>query len=336
MKPLKGLIAVLLLYLFIPISSFFYFLSYEIINKVDTSSYIRYATNGNYNEDIYFKKALDENISLEDTFISIIGKKDPYDRKQDLFKALLKDERLFRKKISENTEYVSYLEKTNVTIDDLISFMKKLIDLDNLILTASVYLASLLYIFVYYILFKYRKRIYIGAAILYFILVLDSFTAGVLSATLIPYFQKNGDMNYEQFMIFFKSLLPAIREATLTFIIVDTVVQYYVDRKNKLFIYRFKKAYYSLEKALNGINTMRNKNTHFRVTQIDVDFNIIYKLCRMNKGDYYLKQVKSHMEKVGDLYWKDSTPDQIHDMINPIYDNLKKSRVTNDIIASRI
>ncbi|WP_312046499.1 hypothetical protein [Anaerotignum sp.] len=326
MKALKGLLAVCILYLFMPFTLFIYFQSYVIINTVDTSSYIRYATNGRYNEDVYFKKAVEEKVQIQDIIINTIGEDQSEEekqelieellrsgRKQDVFVELLKNEKVFRERINGNEEYINYLEQKSLSVDELVSFMNKLIKLDELMLTASIYISSLIFIFLYYGVFKYRKRIYLAAATLYFMLVLDSFTGGLLSNIAYPYFIQVGKMGYEEYLVFVKGMLPAMREATLTFIIVDTVVQYYLERKNRLLSYQIKTAYYSLEKVLIGLNAIKDRD-NIKVHYININFNTILNFCKKNKKDFYLNKAKFQIEENMNVMQNETMPNQIFEI----------------------
>lgn len=331
-RPGKTLFALIILYGIIPFSVCLYMLSFNIINILDESSYIRYATNGKYNEDVFFKGALKMDVDLNPMLEELVKVK--VKRPQELFKEILKDEYLFRQKVSLNHDYLTYLDKNNLTVNDVVAYMNKISELDNLMLVASLYIVALIYIIIYYFGFKYRKRIYLGAGILYFMLMLDSFSSGLISNALYPHVKKWFEGDYENYVLMSKGMLPAIKEATLTFLYFDTVIQFYVDKRNKSIASELRYTFNYLESFLNLLKKVENNPT-VKISKVkNLPHSLtLNKFCKKNKQDRYLSKVRREIEQIKYSELSQLNTTQIFEKYDAIMENLKKSKIFMETIS---
>lgn len=333
MKSGKNVFAAILFLGFVPITMCMYMISYTVINVLDDSSYIRYATNGKYNEDIFFKVARKEIVHLDDMLEEFMKNElvtIEFKRQQDLFQEILKKENSFKNKVLQDPVYRAYLDKNNLTEDDAINYITKISQLDNVMLNASMFIVSLIYIAVYYFAFKYRKRIYLGSGLLYLVLMLDTFSSGLLSNALYPYFKQIfSDVNYEDYTLFIKGMLPAVKEATLTFLMFDAVFQYYVSRKNKRIASELKNTFDSLQEILNiqkDVEKAPNVNLII-LKQFPNRSMTLYKFCKRNKQERYLLNVKLVIEQITISEDSQINTRRLLEAYNSIMANLKKSKL---------
>ncbi|AIQ69574.1 hypothetical protein [Paenibacillus graminis] len=323
--PVKTIFALLLMYVYLPIAFLLYMCSFQVISWLEPNAYYRYATDGKYTEDIFFKGAMGQEIEVSSMLESIVGSQ-VFKRPQDLFSAVLKKEDSLRHTLESNNEYMLYLKKNNLTVDHVIAYMKKISDLDDNLMNANLYLTALGIIMVYYLLFKYRNRIYLGAGLLYIFLVIDAFTYNLVSDAFYPQMKRLvSDLSYEDYLVTVKGLLPALREATLTFIIFDTVIQSYKDRKNKRLETDLKISYYSLEKVLNILKNIINENPKIKLVEVKINKNVILEFCKKNKQDQYLQDIKKIIEHNLQQEIRNISNLELYEIYSTIYKNLNKS-----------
>ncbi|MCP1135285.1 hypothetical protein NKT34_18455 [Paenibacillus polysaccharolyticus] len=283
-----------------------YSLLYELVNVLDVKAYFRYASEGKFEQDFYFTEAEKAKTGIRSSLKVFLPDDVAPSRLQEYFKLYLQDETLLKKKMNENNKYIEYLKSNNVTVDDAVLYMKRIINLDEIFLYAAWYVGMLLFILILYFLYKWRISIFILSGILYFILVIDSFTAGIFLDAFFPVFQNihsySGKvigtfdlLSYDDYLRISKSFLPAIREAALTFIILDTVVQSLKDSKKRRRSSRFLVAYVELEFTLHFLSEIKE---NLIITNLKtVNLEEIYDLCKENKSDEYMMKAKEKLDE---------------------------------------
>jgi len=315
-------IFIFILYLCVPI----YMGLYQLINTMDTDSYYRYASGGKFSVDMYFKEAQEKGTQVSDTLNNILPEDTTATRPQELFKVLLKNEKLLREALNENSYYMSYLESNNNTLDDVIVYMNKIVDLDETFLNAAIYISMLIFILILYSLYKWRLGIFVTTGVLYLILVVDSFMSGIFLDACYPLFQKmhtfianfqnRGDdpFSYEDYLLLSKSILPATREAALTFVILDTVVQSVKNSRKRKRSSNFIALYFAIDETLNLLRQIKKNNPNMVITKLNtVNFEVVHLLYKEHKKDNYLREAKEKLDgmknnknsrgiEVGELY----------------------------------
>lgn len=174
------------------------------------------------------------------------------------------------------------------------------------------------------------------SGILYLLLKLDTFLSGLLFNALYPYFQKwFTDITYEEYVHFIRGMLPAVIEATITFLMFDTVIQYFVNKKDIRIKYELKNTFHYLIKILE---LQKNIETVPNVQLVDLKYypgkrTTLYKFCKKNKHDRNLSKVKLIIEEIsiGDDRKLNTT--QLLDAYNLIILNLKNSKLYMETIS---
>ncbi|TKH43894.1 hypothetical protein C1I60_11030 [Paenibacillus terrae] len=315
---------------------------YEVVNALDVKAYFRYASDGKFEQDVYFREAEEAKTEIRSSLKVLLPDDATPSRIQEYFKLLLQDETLLKEKMNENNKYIEYLKNNNVTVDDAVLYMKKIINLDEIFLYAASYVGMLLFILILYFLYKWRISIFILSGILYFILVVDSFTAGIFLDAFFPVLQNiysySGKVTGSFYLLFYddylrlsKNFLPATREAALTFIILDTVVQSLKDSKKRRRSSKFLVAYLELEFTLQFLSGIKG---NLIVTNLKtVDLEEIYNLCKENKSDEFAMKAKEKLDE-----WRKVTRNQkmtvseLYERLLNIHNYLKKSKYIRENI----
>lgn len=313
---------------------------YEVVNFMDVKAYFRYASDGKFEEDFYFKNAEESGTEIFSTLYGIVPNENIPSRMQDYFKMLLEHEKELREKFNSNNEYLKYLQSNDTTVNDVISYMKKIVSLDEIFLHAGMYIGMLIFILILYFWYKWRIRIFIISGMLYFILVIDSFMSGIFLDAFYPvlrnvlerFNENNHLLSYEEYITLSKKFLPATREAALTFIILDTVVQSIKDTKKRKISSRFLTAYFELEFTLKFLDHMKNDLV---VTNLKtVDLEAIYSLCKEDKLDHHLVSAKEKLDELRSIIKNEKmTVFKLQDKLSSINSDLKKSKYIRENIV---
>lgn len=291
---LKFTIAILLFLITLILFIGSYMGLFNIVNALDVKAFYRYASDGKFDQDVYLQGAIKAETGLNDTLTSISPNSIGASFSREELRFLLKDQKLLEERLNGNPDYIVYLQKHDSTVSDVVYYMKKITSLDDIVLYAAMYIAALFYILNLYFLLKLRMSIFILSGLLYFILVVDSFMSGIFLDAFFPLirnlnklFNEGALKSYEDYRIFSKNFLPAIREAALTFIILDTVVQSIKDAKKRKLTSKFIAAYIELDLTLQFLNGM---NIDLVVTRLNkLNLEAIEHFCKANKSDEHLK-----------------------------------------------
>lgn len=320
---------------------------FQLVNTMDIKSYYRYASDGKFSVDIYFKEAQEKGTQVSDTLNKILPEDTTATRPQEYFNILLKNEKLLREELNKNYEYMDYLEVNDITLNDVITYMNKIVDLDNNFLNAAMYIAMLIYILILYLLYKWRISIFISTGILYLILVVDSFMSGILLDACFPFFQEiymlsmeiqketNYSFSYEDHLFFSKSILPATREAALTFIILDTVVQSVKNSKKRKRCSNFLALYFAIDDTLNSLRQIKQVNPDVVITKLNaVNFEVVHLLFKENKKDNYLREAKETLDGLkNNTNLRGVEVGELYDRLSYLQSILRKSEyIKNNII----
>ncbi|MCB2300119.1 methyl-accepting chemotaxis protein [Clostridium tagluense] len=326
----------------LPLASFLitfalYFLSFNIVNKVNPQSYYLYATNGKYNKDIFFSDSVNKTTKIFDGAITEIVKKTntKISRKQDIFGAIVNNPKLSEKLISANKKYMDYLDKQNLEIDDVINYSVKMYEVDNNIMKASFYLAFTICILIDLFCLKNRKRIYVVALIVYLLSNLDSFTVGLSSQTIynLPFISSK--MTHDDFQLFLAIMLPALKEAFLTFIIVDSIYQALLQVKSDLALknehsllkYEIER---KLEQASHGINKFVEMFNGFKENLVEIENDVVSCHDKLKKIDSVIQSLNTTVDGYSEYIEETAaSAENIVKLLNnkkaPNYDKKQKS-----------
>lgn len=219
-----------MLLLFIPVSGSVYFLVYKVFN-MHPETYYRYATNGAIDRNLFYDEDIDIQTNIFQTMDEIID----WDsvsgtRKQDLYKALLKDKENTKIALYQNSKYIEYLTDKSLTVDDFIGYMEKIVALDDNYLRIGFFVAMLLICWICVVKLEWRKAFYFFAGAAYVLFVFSQFTGMQLDSYIYYSFFSESD-THNNFIESFPIFLEAMIQAILTFIILDFIFQQLLTRK---------------------------------------------------------------------------------------------------------
>lgn len=265
---------------------------------------MRYATESKYGEDIFFNEEVDARTGILESLDNVLGEDQEVmpSNYQTLSMRLLSNKSLLIKELQNNEKYVDYLMQKNLEITDVISFLEKISDLDQTLLNGCFFLAALICILIYYFLFRYRIRLYILAACLYAFSILNALTRNIVADLFFPlvegYISLLGDnLEYSHYILSINNLIPATKEAFLTFIIIDTIAQFYRDRRNRKTNIKINKIYYLIPVTLNELRSIDRSKTNLKVKSLKIDLNYLFTYCKKNKRDPNLKEISMLIEQ---------------------------------------
>ncbi|PKQ87200.1 hypothetical protein CXK86_31635 [Paenibacillus sp. BGI2013] len=287
--------------LYFPLFLVISLLLFGITNIVDPGAYYRYATESKYSEDVFFSPEIDAKTKIGNTITKtfIVMEKDLPDNTQAMFHELLTEESSFLSQLKENKAYMDYLVDNNLTLEELITYMKSISNLSNEILNGSLYFSAVIIFIIVYILFRFRLELYWLAGILYVFSNLDGFTSGIFSNIFYNPMRWASMMIGQEYTInqynMYIEFLPKIKEAFLTFIIFDTVGQIYREKWEKKRLKKLTEIYFSLGGALNFLRDLRaaNSNNPFiKITKVNIDLYYLSKYASKKRNDIALKEVR--------------------------------------------
>lgn len=253
---------------------------YKLINNIDPSIYMRYATNNKYDKNIFFGNENGTDILNQIKHEINLSE---VTRIQDFARIIFEHQDDVKTIINENNEYQKYLIDTGSSVDELIEWSEKISLLDDNLSMACLYLTFLIISFIMVVSFKFRKTFYICAGITYAVAILSAFSDGIsdyLVANVLSLIAKLSsdvftyrDMEETKFIF-----MEAFKESTLTFIIFDTVIQMcqnnHKEREEKAVRY----LYSSLEIQCSYLNQFCASSNVY-IAKLMVPINAIVKMC---------------------------------------------------------
>lgn len=260
---------------------FIYIGSYSLINKVDSTIYARYSTSDKFDENVFYNTEVIKEAGILDQFIDNTDEDDIliqhfahiiYDNKDEI-----------REVISNNAYYQDYLVNIGSSVDELIEWSEKISLLDSRIMMASLYLTFLIITLVMVVIFKYRKSFYICAGVVYIIAILSEFTDGISDYIVVNVASAIGMLAQNEYIyediegwrIIFNQ---AFKESTLTFIILDTVIQILLNNYKERIEKAIRYLYTSLEIQCSYLSLFEN-STYKYIAKLKIANNKIIKIC---------------------------------------------------------
>ncbi len=216
-----------------------YFGFYKLVNYIDNTIYYRYATDNKFDFNVYFNKEAQRKSGI---LYEISEVKDFNDLNVD--SSIQEKYRIMNKNINEisnimnkNKDYINYLKENNTSVEEAIEYINKMAFLDDKVLQISIYIVFLVMCFLTVVIFKYRNTFYCIAMLIYICI-----TASIFSDGLSDYIVINiiNIINKSESRVFsYKDIeelnffLNPFKESMMTFIILDTLVQIWKNKKNE-------------------------------------------------------------------------------------------------------
>lgn len=294
-------VTVVILYFIFPC---IYMGSYKLINMVDSSIYVRYATNEKFEENIFFNNEVESKTEILQQLENEIDGLSRGNRIQDFARIIFTNQDKVKKIVSNNESYQEYLVDIGSSVDDLIQWSEKISLIDNNLSMACLYLVFLIIAVVMVVPFGYRKAFYVCAGATYTIAMLSMFSDGIsdyLVANIISFIAKlSSDVFTYRDMEELKSLFSqTFKESTLTFIIFDTTVQIYQNNRNEKKEKAIRYLQHSLEIQCSYLSRFEDENNAY-IAKLVVPIDVVVKLCdikiRKNNKKLGKKKVSDDMK----------------------------------------
>lgn len=288
----KKAIAAFILILFFPaIIIVSYFCSFKIIKAIDLNIFNLYASDGFSTTNPYLNNEVLKNTIIADAVTQVFGKTEKkFTTTQEAYKFLLDNKENANRILLQNHEYKKYMDDNGLSINGFWNFAEKMGKLDENIINAIIYIWLLIYVLIFYFFFGYRKGIFITVFLIYTLTVINSYSDGLLSYALYRPFTNfiaifnTEALSLNEHLMMFNSFFPTLKEAILTYILLDTAYQIAVDRKYKKNVFLFREILYSLKIMKHTL--IKNKGGNFYITKLHINFYpLIYVLKRKRKRD---------------------------------------------------
>lgn len=292
-----GIFLVIGLFMVVILLPQMYIGAYKIINKVDSSIFYRYSTNGKFDKNMFFSEKIEENTGILEQLENEISDFQNASRIQDFANIITKNQNKVKNIVLNNKAYQDYLMSIESSVDDMLDWSRKMAKLDDNIALVCLYIIFLLISFVMVVPFGFRTFFYLSAGTTYIFSMLSVFSDGVsdyLIANILSLLAKLTDDTFtykdmEQWEIIFNQ---AFKESTLTFIIFDTVIQTYQNYNKEKIEKKFKYLYASLEIQCSYLKEIKNSSY---VARLKVNVKDIQKYCKKNIKQYNKKINKKNI-----------------------------------------
>lgn len=284
-----------------------YFGTYDLINHVDTTIYARYATNGKYDENIYFNESIEKETGFFSEIRNSIEGASEINRIQEFGQIVNSHSKEIETLINHNDKYKNYLTEQGSSAEELILWSQKIAALDDNIGVMCIYLICVVFAFITVGGFKLRKTFYLFAGTVYMITMTSVFSDGLsdylvmnfmnfiskFSARVFTY-QEMNDLK-----IFF---VQAFKESMLTFIIFDTIIQILQGNKDKRREEEIRKCVYSLDYVINFLKEYENRDEKY-ISGFRIPCKEVLRKCKKNKKKKCYQELE-HELLYGD-FWRD-------------------------------
>lgn len=287
----KTLVAFILILLFVPTIVISYFYSFEIIKGIDSNIFNLYASNGTSTTNAYLNDEVFQNAIIANAINQVFEENEEQPQTtQEAYRILLNNKENANALLLQNDEYQKYMIDNGLDKNGFWSFAEKTGELDDNIIKAVIYIWLLVYVLIFYFFFKYRKGIYVTAFLIYILMATNDYSGGLCSYVLYhPFTNLISIMNIEaislsDYSMMFTSLLPALKEAILTYILLDTVHQISVEKKHRKNIFLIRQVLCSLKIAQRTL--LQSQGGDFRITKLCVQFYPVTRIIsRKQKKD---------------------------------------------------
>ena len=113
--------------------------TFRLINNVDSSIYARYATNGKFEENLFFSTEIEKNTGIIEQLESKIDDFVGVSRIQEFAYVIIENQSEVKDIIYTNQKYQAYLRSIGSSVDDLIDWSEKTAALDDRIAMGCLY-----------------------------------------------------------------------------------------------------------------------------------------------------------------------------------------------------
>ena len=226
-----SLIAVVLGIMVFP---FIYAGTYKLINYLDSSIFDRYATEGKFDDNLFFSAEIDEATGIIQQLYLEIEEFDEVDRVQEFANVIRLNEDVVTRIITDNKSYLEYLTGVDCDVEDVIRWSKKMASLDQTLMAASLYLVLLIIFIMMVVIFDMRALFYSIAGVVYLVATLSLLSDGISDYVVVKILSMlSDDIIYDSIEELRLIFSQVFKESALTFIIFETVIQIWRSRKNE-------------------------------------------------------------------------------------------------------
>lgn len=254
-------------FVFVMLFRFFYFTSYNFINHLNPQIYSNYASDNQFDSNIFFYSDNDEENEVINNFKENLLNLDDIinaKRQQDLAGVLLENVEEVRK-IAHNTLYNEYLQSKELTFDHFIKYQEKIYRLDENLISFSLYITFIIIAICMIYLSKLRVSFYVLTGTVYLLSMMSMLTDGMFNYIFmdiinhIAQFTNNEPSNITDVNMLFNNIIPELKESFLTFIIFETIVQNLIDNKNDEYNQKIRNFIYSLDVQIRYLEQQNDK-----------------------------------------------------------------------------
>ena len=279
--------------------------TFRLINNVDSSIYARYATNGKFEENLFFSTEIEKNTGIIEQLESKIDDFVGVSRIQEFAYVIIENQSEVKDIIYTNQKYQAYLRSIGSSVDDLIDWSEKTAALDDRIAMGCLYLTFLLITIIMVVAFGFRNIFYICAGITYTVAMLSFFTDGIsdyLIANVLSLLAKLASdvFTYRDMEQWNLIINQAFKEGTLTFIIFDTVVQTCQNNKKERFQKLCRNIYSSMETQCSYLEQFNNVSDVY-IAKMVMPIDSLVKFCSKKIKKFERKMNNKRLSEVNKI-----------------------------------
>ncbi|MBU5676815.1 hypothetical protein KQI88_10330 [Alkaliphilus sp. MSJ-5] len=295
---LKILNAFLMPLIAIGLVIYLYSFTYSTINFIDSGIFNLYATHGKYDYNPFLSQEIDEKTKIYSTLLSNF-EITKVNRIQDLYEKILEDKEFSRNILEGNKEYTNYLKGMGLDINELFYYGERIMKLDESILNGAYYFMALSVIIIYALFYKFRLGIYISGAVIYLLSNLSNFTNQLSSYFIVTIMNKiDNNIEISSLDNLRDSFFPAIKEAILTYIILDVIFESINSKKQVDLNHEMKKFYYSIYNIVDYYDHNKHNFDNVKFVKLHISINKIKKFLVKNRSDDYCRKILECVETV--------------------------------------
>lgn len=192
-----------------------------------------YATDGKDVENIFINTEIEKKTgvltSINNALINnnaLLEAYDDYDTNTiAAYKILKKNRKIIETELYKNEEYIKYLASKEANLEDLFSFLDKMIYFDQSILNCFFLVAWLMLIYIMAVKYNLRKQFYLISFIGYIIFLFSDVTKGFTSYCFYKYIYRYTRESLSNYLFTIPTLCKAFINSSAAFIILDVIIE---------------------------------------------------------------------------------------------------------------
>lgn len=279
----KTIISSLLPFFGIIVALLLYYLLFVIINKVDPNIFNRYASDGIYEYNPYFNDEINEQTSVYFSLNTFFENR-TVENQREIYKTIVDDFDKFEQIIRENELYMQYLQENSLSVEGLLKYSQRYVDLDYAVVFPSFFIVTIIIIWIYSEVLKYRIQVYVVGAVAYILMRMSDFSSGLSGITIVTLMTKvDKSIDFSDYYTSLESVAPILLEALLAYIILDAIISGRRSIRKRMNLSLFRRFYFNIIELNEWFKSNQGEYKSIRHIKFNYSFEYLLKYFRKNK-----------------------------------------------------